>query len=257
MPGILYNMDRFEKRLIEAHFLAKGVGPKWLDSLGCTGPVTFPAKMTQDYPELGLTLVGMPDAVFKKKDGSLCLVDYKTAGYKGAEDPFMPCYETQLWGYTRLLEHYGIGKVSSTALVYFANTLKDYDEKPLDLLTNDGIRVPFAVKIHELEVNRKGLYSLLKAFRMYADMPAPPAGSDKCKTCKRLKLLFEIEQRLRGRNRSIKDLENRDSVALNMLTQKWETDQRQSRIRESREWEDELSDGLLDFADCVPGALDT
>ena len=107
MPGILFNMDRFEKILVPAHFAAKHSAPKWLTSLGCTGPVSFPRKMTEELPELGLTLVGMPDEVFSKKDGTLCLVDYKTAKFKGADDPFMPIYETQLWGYARLLEHEG------------------------------------------------------------------------------------------------------------------------------------------------------
>ncbi len=65
-------------------------------NLGCTGPVNFPRKMTEDLPKLGLTLVGMPDEVFDKKDGTLCLVDYKTAKFKGADDPFMPIYGTQL-----------------------------------------------------------------------------------------------------------------------------------------------------------------
>jgi hypothetical protein len=212
--------------------------------------------MTQEYPDLGLTLVGMPDAVFKKKDETLCLVDYKTAGYKGEEDPFMPCYETQLWGYARLLEHYGIGTVSSMALVYFANTLRDYDENPLDLLTNDGIQVPFAVKIHPVKVNHDGLDPLLKDFRMYADLPAPPDGNDKCKTCKRLKFLFEIEQRLRGNEKFFKNLENHDGASFNLLTWKREMNQKQSRISESWGWEEGFSEELLDYFDCVPGALD-
>jgi len=71
MAGIMYNLDIFEKALVEAHFVAKGTGPKWLSSLGCSKPVSFPRKMTQEFPSLGLTLVGMPDAVFAKKDGSL------------------------------------------------------------------------------------------------------------------------------------------------------------------------------------------
>src|ERR1017187_6734475 len=85
MPGIMYNMDAFEKRIVDSHFQVKGAVPKWLGSLGCIEPISFPRKMTQEFPELGLTLVGMPDAVFKKEDNSLCLVDFKTAKFKGAD----------------------------------------------------------------------------------------------------------------------------------------------------------------------------
>lgn len=77
MPGIMYNLDRFEKLIVEAHFKDKGTAPRWLKELGCTEVVGFPAKLTMEFPALELTLVGMPDAVFRKKDGSLYLVDYK------------------------------------------------------------------------------------------------------------------------------------------------------------------------------------
>ncbi len=98
MPGIMYNLDAFEKAIVDAHFGSKDRAPKWLEPLGCKAPVEFPAKMTQEFPDLDITLVGMPDAVFSKSNGNLVLVDYKTAGYKGDDDPFMPTYETQLLG---------------------------------------------------------------------------------------------------------------------------------------------------------------
>jgi hypothetical protein len=60
MPGIMYHMDMFEKKLIDAHFAVKDAAPKWLSSLGCQDSADFPAKMTQDFPEYGLTLVGNP-----------------------------------------------------------------------------------------------------------------------------------------------------------------------------------------------------
>jgi hypothetical protein len=61
--------------------------------------------MTQEFPDLDITMVGMPDAVFSDAKGNLVLIDYKTAGFKGLEDPFMPTYETQLLGYAQPLQH--------------------------------------------------------------------------------------------------------------------------------------------------------
>ena len=90
MPGIMHNLDRFEKLLVQAQFKAKGVAPKWLSSLGCVEPVAFPAKMTMEYPKYGLTLVGMPDEVFSDSDGGIILVDYKSAKCKGDDDPSWP-----------------------------------------------------------------------------------------------------------------------------------------------------------------------
>jgi hypothetical protein len=256
MPGILFNMDKFEKILVEAHFDAKKAAPKWLASLGCTGPVDFPRKMIEEIPKLGLTLVGMPDAVFAKKDGTLCLVDYKTAKYKGADDPFMAIYETQLWGYARLLEHEGVGTVSSAALVYFANTLADYDERPLNLLTNDGLSVPFAVKIHEVALDLKALNPLLKDFRAYADSPTPPQGVDRCKNCKRLGKLFEVEIGQRNQTKTANNLVNRDSATLSHLSKRWVAERFESRAHESIGWEGELADSMPEDFDFTPAAWD-
>ena len=256
MPGILFNMDKFEKLLVEAHFNANKTAPKWLASLGCTGPVDFPRKMTEEIPKLGLTLVGMPDAVFSKKDGSLCVVDYKTAKYKAEDDPFMPVYETQLWGYARLLQHAGIGTVSSAALVYFANTLADYEEKSLDLLTSNGLNVPFEVKIHEVKLNLKALSPLLVAFRHFADTSTPPEPVGSCKTCERLDYLFDLEIKRLNFARTAKNLENKDSATLKYVSARYGEEIRNARGQVSFGWESELADSRTQHTDCIPAAWD-
>jgi ATP-dependent exoDNAse (exonuclease V) beta subunit len=252
MPGIMYHMDNFEKRIVDDHFQTRGVLPKWLGSLGCIEPVAFPRKMTQEYPELGLTLVGMPDAVFSKEDGSLCVVDYKTAKYKGADDPFMPGYEVQLWGYAQLLEHNKIGAVSSAAIVYFENALADYGEKPLALLTTDGLRVPFEVKIHPVELDLAALGELLKKFRKYVDMPQPPEGSEKCKTCQRLNRLFTIEEQLRRNDRATKTLQDNQGAFLRSELRRFDLQRIEALTLESFGWERELEDGLSGDLDRGP-----
>jgi hypothetical protein len=212
--------------------------------------------MTEELPELGLTLVGMPDEVFSKKDGTLCLVDYKTAKFKGADDPFMPIYETQLWGYARLLEHEGVGTVSSAALVYFANTLHEYSENSLDLLTTEGIKVPFEVKIHEVKLDLEALNPLLKDFRKYADMPTPPEAVEGCKTCKRLNCLFDVDRMWRNCEKTADSLQNRDSALLDFHMRSWWSGLRESRARESHGWEDTLADSISENTDFVPAAWD-
>ena len=256
MPGIMYNMDSFEKRIVDAHFQAKGAIPKWLGSLGCTEPIDFPRKMTQEYPESGLTLVGMADAVLSKADGTLCVIDYKTAKSKGADDPFMPGYEAQLWGYAQLLEHNKIGTVSSAAIVYFENTLADFGEKPLDLLTNDGLRVPFKVKIHPVEIDLVSLNSLLEAFREYVDMPAPPEGREGCKTCERLERLFGVENQIHKKDKATKALKDHQEGLLRSELRRFELERQQALVLESLVWDRDLEDGLSGDVDGGPADWD-
>ena len=99
MPGIMFNFDLFEKNYVEAYYKAFDKFPKWLDALDLYSIVDFPAKMTMEFPKYDITLVGMPDAVFMTGSRKLCLVDYKSAKFKGEDDPFLPAYEAQLLGY--------------------------------------------------------------------------------------------------------------------------------------------------------------
>ena len=198
MPGIMYYLDMFEKAIVDAHVEAEGELPAWLEDLNCETTVEFPSKMTAEFPKFDITMAGMPDAVFKKRSGKLCLVDYKTALAKGDADPFWPIYRIQLAGYVHLLEANKIGVVDSAALVYFENQAKAYRSSPLDLLSEQGFHIPFKVTIHEVDIDRSELEPLLKRFRDYADLKTPPEGLEKCKDCAKLEQLFKIEQDIRN-----------------------------------------------------------
>jgi hypothetical protein len=256
MPGIMFNLDRFQKALVDAHYAKKGNLPKWLGSLGCVEPVSFPAKLTQEMPDLGLTLVGMPDYVLRHKDGSLCVIDFKTAKFKGANDPFMPVYEAQLWGYAQLLEHNDIGEVRKAALVYFANDLADHADDPLDLLTRDGLTVPFTVNIHQVKIDLGQLGKLITRFKSFVDLPDLPEGNEHCKTCARLDCLFEIERAFSGRKERIKALQNRDSLTLNRILCTQEKWRRERLIESSMQRERDLEEEYRENHDSVPGKFD-
>src|SRR4051812_47267371 len=62
MPGIMFHLDTFEKKLVDAYFENFDKAPKWLKQLDCDSVVDFPTKMTQEFPKYNVTLVGMPDA---------------------------------------------------------------------------------------------------------------------------------------------------------------------------------------------------
>jgi hypothetical protein len=210
MPGIMFHMDAFEKRIVEAHLNEHGEFPEWLKGLNCIDTVDFPRKMTMEFPKYDVTLVGMPDAVFLQANKELCVVDYKTAICKGDGDKYLPIYQAQLLGYTHLLEANNIGTVGSAALVYFENILKDFQLEPLDLLTPGGFDVPFHVEIHSVKINCEDLDPLLKQLREFADMKVPPRGRRKCPDCALLQKLLDGEVLRRGAE---EDARNRDGLA--------------------------------------------
>lgn len=256
VPGIMYNLDIFEKQLVDSCFAENGYFPKWLKSLGCVEPIQFPRKMTKDYDEFALTLVGMPDAIFKKRDGSLCVVDYKSAKYKDGNSPLIPAYEVQLLGYAELAEHYKLGKVSSAALVYFENQLTDYKENPLVLLEDEGFTVPFSVEIHKAPLDRKELKQLLKAFRKYADMYTMPAGREACKNCAKIQSMVETYERLEKRGRALNDLLLGDRNTLLQRAAMFQQDQQERVALASRNWEADLEDAMDIDVDVVPAVWD-
>lgn len=253
MPGIMHNLDRFEKKLVEAYFAKKGALPRWLSKLNCTETVDFPAKMTMEFPKHELTLVGMPDAVFRKKDGTLYLVDYKTARCKGDDDPFMPTYATQLLGYAELLENAGLGDVTSAALVYFENQVSAYSEDPLSLLSDEGFTVPMKATIHSVELDRKALKPLLKRFREYADLSAPPEGLSGCKDCEGIDQWFDTEMRRRN---SAKTLRTADSSSRRVIIGHILRDHQERLVAGSGRWEEELRFRGTDCFDSTPADWD-
>ena len=87
-------------------------------------------------------------------------------------------------------------------------------------------------------------------------MSEPPARVDGCKNCQRLDRLFQVDQRQRSGYGLVDALQNHNRAFLFEQLRKRELLQREERALESHGWENDLTDGLSDYADCVPGALD-
>jgi len=101
-PGIFSSIDAYTKRVVHAWFDESGSPPPWLKELdGVTGykePPTF-HKFNTIVDEFDINLTGSPDGVFVRNDGSLMIVDYKTAKFTGNQDNLHPMYEAQLNAY--------------------------------------------------------------------------------------------------------------------------------------------------------------
>lgn len=253
MPGLMYHLDIFEKKYVQAFLASEGELPPGMEDLGCNSVVGFPRKLTADFPKYDLTLVGMPDEVLQKPDGKLVVIDYKTAIAHGGDDPLLPLYSVQLLGYAELLERAGVGEVDSAAIVYFANESKDYRDCPLDLATDTGFSLPFKITTQPVELDRKQLEPLLKRFRQFVNMKLPPAGREKCRDCQRLQLLLDNEANRRGAEEYLR---NRDGLAR-------VTSRKLQREREGAlaAWHEELEADMhiptdLSVIESVPAAWD-
>lgn len=68
----------------------------------------------------------------------------------------------------------------------------------MELLTSEGMSVPFEVRVHSVSIDIAALDPLLDQMRAYADLPNPPEGSLNCKDCGRLQLLLDFDESLRN-----------------------------------------------------------
>lgn len=252
MPGVMYHLDIFEKQFVDAFLANHRKFPPGMEKLRCTESIAFPRKLTAEYPEYGLTLVGMPDAVLKRRDGKLVVIDYKTALCKGEDDPFLPAYKIQLLGYAELIEQAGLGEVDGAAIVYFENQSKAYRDNPLDLASSKGFSIPFEINTVPVDLDRKQLRFLMKRFRDIANLQLPPKGRDRCKDCARLQRLLDAEVE----RRNAEDYQrNRDNYC-RMVSRQLAAERELARQGWMEAEEDLIISPDLILIDSVPGISD-
>jgi hypothetical protein len=167
----------------------------------CASRVDFPHHWSRfSYKHKSdVILYGVPDEIFKRKDGSICVVDHKTAKSKGKEDPFHEQYHVQVCGYGNIAElGLGLGKVSLGGLLYWEIQTDDVKDAPSDYYTKGIVSVPFVPKPLEVEIDYSILDPLLKEAQRVWEASTPPEGREECKDCIKLDLLFGIEQQIEG-----------------------------------------------------------
>ncbi|MFH1878184.1 MAG: PD-(D/E)XK nuclease family protein [Candidatus Omnitrophota bacterium] len=172
-PGIFSTLDSLTRRHVHWSFSEKGETPRWL-------PVSDVAEVEEGdtFFKLpvnpgGWVLVGKPDDVFKLKDGSYHIVDYKTARFTGRQDELFPMYEVQLNSYAYLAEQYGYKPVSKLSLIY-CQPNQDLDE-------DAEFRLSFTTHHLNVDLNPDLVFQLLIRAREIVDQPEPPQPSHKCR----------------------------------------------------------------------------
>jgi len=120
------------------------------------------------HKQSGWILKGTPDGLFKLKDGTLHIVDYKTARHTKKQDELYPLYEVQLNSYALLAHKLPVSKLS---LVYC---------EPNPELENDiDFNLKFSSKVVPVELNTKLIPELLKKAREIVDQKNSSCGSTK------------------------------------------------------------------------------
>lgn len=195
-PGVFSTIDSFSKRLTHGYIARYKRTPPWLATLGNNiAPVDVPhwSKFCVFENERQRSIRGVPDEMFKLADGSLAIVDYKTAVLTAGQDALMPLYEHQLAVYAVIADRLGYGKASRLLLVYFQpqKEVHDYDLEAAESGGFPAMRFETATVEVDLVVI-DAVPKLLREASSLLDQSNPPAGRSGCKDCQRLNQLTDM-----------------------------------------------------------------
>ena len=141
----------------------------------------------------GVILYGIPDEIFTLADGSLCVIDHKTAMNKGREDPFLPIYNSQVVGYSDIAENgLRLGEVTKAGLFYWEVLREDTISDPSGHYEKGKVWVSFFPKPLEFDVDYAFLDPLLKEAKKLWRSDSAPDGREGCKDCRKVEAFFAI-----------------------------------------------------------------
>lgn len=204
----------------------------------------------------GVELYGSPDEVLNRKNGTLCIVDHKTAHSKGDEDPLHELYATQVIGYGCIAEGLGLGKVTKAGLLYWEAQVPDVLQAPGDHFEDGKLWMPFKPSGLEVEVDYSRLDPLIKELKKIVNSTRLPEGREGCKDCKKLELLLGVDQQYQAQDEYFVsrygfDWKFRDSI---LMERSRRMQRRAEAFRELGESEDQAfsSDGMVSIWEFNP-----
>jgi hypothetical protein len=173
-----------------------GLSEEFAPFCDLVGRVQFPRNWRKFKHRLdsGVLLYGEPDDIFQVSDGSIAVIDFKTARPKDGKDPLLGCYRIQILGYSFIAE-FGLklGEVSRGGLLYWGAEHEKVVADPDKYYRSRSLWMPFVPKPLAFDIDYKQLDAPLKEAVRLWEADAPPEGARKCKDCKRLDALFAIE----------------------------------------------------------------
>ena len=194
-PGIFSTIDRYNKIIVQNHFERENVLPIWLKDLGEVGANVNPphwSKFKVIHDETEITVRGEADGIFKMRDGSYTIVDYKTSKYSPAQRGMFPNYTVQLNAYAYIGERLGLSPVRRLALVYMEPITDEQTARDPRLVDNRGFSMGFEATVVDVDLRPEKLIPpLLRRVRDVADMERVPLGLPGCKDCQALDSLMD------------------------------------------------------------------
>ena len=194
-PGVFSSIDAYSKRITNSHYKKHGRLPQWFDALGELGqPIAVPhhSKFQVLDPATGILLTGAPDEMFRGPDGSMFIVDYKTARLTEHQDKLHGLYAVQLNSYGYVCERIGMGEVSGLALIYYEPVTSVGADDVDSVIRDDGFAMRFSAKVLPIPLEPDKIPPLLGRVRAIYDLPFPPTGKAGCKDCRSLAGLAEL-----------------------------------------------------------------
>jgi len=198
-PGIFSSIDAYTKRVVHAGIDRNGGAPIWLKGLGeVTGYINPPhhSRFYIELPEYEMLLTGAPDGILTLSDGSIAIIDYKTAKYTGTQDKLMPMYMVQLNAYALITEHLRIGNVTKLALVYAEPVTDEETAAQSEIHSDEGFVMPFSISVHPTKLDFDQLPPLYRKAREIFELPEVPEGRSGCEDCERLDELMLLARKL-------------------------------------------------------------
>ena len=195
--AIFRNMEQAEMAIIGQLLEKDGKLPKeFAPFCDVVGRVEYP-RTWRKYKYIldsGVELYGEPDDIFELADGSIAVVDHKTAQPKGDGDPLLPCYTIQVIGYGLIAERgLDLGEVSKGGLFYWGANHETVKSEPEKYYYDKKLWMPFTPKPHAIEIDFNRLDAPLKQAVELWEAKTPPDRSETCLDCKKFDGLLAIE----------------------------------------------------------------
>ena len=146
-------------------------------------------------PSTDVLLTGSPDGIFIRGDGSLLIVDYKTAKYTGTQDQLYPMYEVQLNAYALIGESLDLKPVSGLALIYMEPITDSLSAAQDENHREYGFSMEFSAHIMGVKLDLTMLPPLLSRTREIFTLEKSPKGLSGCKDCHALQEIFWLVSR--------------------------------------------------------------
>lgn len=180
-PGVFGVIDRFLKNAVHRALDDTGRLPPWFPDIGRVASYERDLSFRRFriwHEDLGVDLAGSPDDVFRMEDGSLHIVDYKTARLTPGQSEYLPIYEVQLNAYAYLAERIGLSPVRALSLIYMEpNGERDAGSDAGPAMPFEAKRVPVNLRPDEL------IPPLLATARHTFDLAQPPTSKEACRDC--------------------------------------------------------------------------